>query len=78
MLLNFLPDHHVVLVNERDVVSYQVEMWALLRRRYPDRLPRAINLVSGPSCTADVAVTFTFGAHGPMQVHALILSAASS
>lgn len=72
-LLNFLPDHHVVLVREEDVVASLEDMWALLRQRYPGGLPRAINLVTGPSSTGDVALTFAFGVHGPLSVHALVL-----
>ena len=72
-LHNFLPDYHVVVVNEADIVSHQEAMWATLRQ-LPEGLPRAVNLVSGPSSTGDVGVTFVFGAHGPVQVHALILT----
>lgn len=72
-LNNFLPDDHVVVVREDDIVSYQEDMWKALRQRCPDGLPRAVNLISGPSSTGDVAMTFVFGAHGPVKLHALIL-----
>lgn len=75
---NFLPDHHVVVVKESEIVGHQEEMWEILRKRCPDGLPRAVNLVSGPSSTGDVNVTFVFGAHGPINLHALILSSGTA
>ena len=72
-LHNFLPDCQVVVVKEGDIVSHQEQMWSILRQR-PGGLPRAVNLVSGPSSTGDVEVTLVVGAHGPVQVHALILA----
>ncbi len=73
-LFNFLPDHHVVVARERDIVGSLEDMWALLRKHYPQGLPRAINLITGPSSTADVAVTFVMGVHGPTRLHALIMA----
>ena len=40
-------------------------------------LPRAINIVSGPSRTADVEQTIQLGAHGPRRLHVLLLGDAS-
>jgi L-lactate dehydrogenase complex protein LldG len=36
-------------------------------------LPRSVNLVSGPSRTADIEQTIVRGAHGPRRLHVLIL-----
>jgi L-lactate dehydrogenase complex protein LldG len=73
-LLNFLPDHHVVIIREKDIVGSFEDMWSHLRKSYKEGFPRAINVISGPSSTADVAVTFVFGVHGPTRLHALVLS----
>ena len=36
-------------------------------------LPRTVNLISGPSRTADIEQTIVRGAHGPSRLHVLIL-----
>ncbi|MCP5294890.1 MAG: LUD domain-containing protein, partial [Zoogloeaceae bacterium] len=36
-------------------------------------MPRALNLIAGPSRTGDVEQTIQLGAHGPRQVHVLIV-----
>jgi len=40
------------------------------------QLPRATNLVSGPSRTGDIEQTIVLGAHGPYRVHVVIVGAA--
>jgi L-lactate dehydrogenase complex protein LldG len=72
--LNFLPEAHMVLVAARDIVGSYEEAWDRLRAVYgPGTLPRTVNMISGPSRTADIEQTTVKGAHGPRRLHVLIL-----
>ena len=54
------------------VVSGMEEAFVLVRReRNP--MPRAVNLISGPSRTGDIEQTIVVGAHGPFRVHILLV-----
>jgi L-lactate dehydrogenase complex protein LldG len=39
-------------------------------------MPRAINMVSGPSRTGDIEQTIVLGAHGPYRVHIVLVAGA--
>jgi L-lactate dehydrogenase complex protein LldG len=68
-----LPDTHIAVVPASRIVSGMEEMFALARAERV-RLPRAINMISGPSRTGDIEQTIVLGAHGPFRVHILLLS----
>ena len=67
-----LPDTHVAVVPAARIVSGMEEAFALIRRER-NLLPRAVNLVSGPSRTGDIEQTIVLGAHGPYRVHILVV-----
>ena len=72
--LNFLPDTHIVVVDARDIAGDYETVWARVRETYGiDALPRAINLITGPSRSADIAQILILGAHGPRRLHVLIV-----
>ena len=71
--LNFLPEFHMVLVKASDIVGSYEEAWNRLRMIYGERtLPRTVNMISGPSRTADIEQTIVRGAHGPRRLYVLI------
>ena len=70
-LANFLPDNCIVLLNETDIVPY-LEQGLSIIRNSDAGMPRALNMISGPSKTADIEQTLVYGAHGPIQLHVII------
>ncbi len=69
---HFVPDDHVVVLAANRIVAHFEDAWAILRAR-PEGMPRATNIVSGPSRTADVEQTIQLGAHGPRRVHVILV-----
>ena len=56
-----------------DIVGSYEEGWAKLRSLYGSgNMPRTVNLISGPSRTADIEQTIVMGAHGPRNLLVLI------
>jgi len=72
--LNFLPDVHIVVVNASDVASDFETVMALLRGRFgAGVMPRAVNMITGPSRSADIEQTLILGAHGPRKLHIIVV-----
>lgn len=72
--LNFLPDTHVVVVNASDVVADYETLWGRLRADCGDgSMPRTVNLITGPSRSADIEQTLILGAHGPRRLHVIVV-----
>lgn len=72
---HLLPETHVALVRASRIVAGMEDAFALLRAERGDArqmLPRALNMVSGPSRTADIEQTVVLGAHGPYRVHLIV------
>jgi len=67
-----LPDTHIAVVRADRVVSGMEEAFALVRAEHGG-MPRAVNMISGPSRTGDIEQTIVLGAHGPFRVHLLLL-----
>jgi len=68
-----LPDTHIAVLRADRVVSGMEEAFALVRSAHSG-MPRAINMISGPSRTGDIEQTIVLGAHGPFRVHILLLA----
>ena len=70
-----LPETHIAIVAASRIVAGMEDAFALLRvERLGDAamMPRAINMVSGPSRTGDIEQTIVLGAHGPYRVHIVV------
>jgi L-lactate dehydrogenase complex protein LldG len=74
--LHFLAEVQIIVVAARDIVGSYEEVWKLLRSQNEQNpfMPRSINLITGPSRTADIEQTLLLGAHGPKNLHILVLS----
>ena len=70
--MNFLADHHMVALSSTDIVKTMEDVWTLLKGE-DDELPRTINLITGPSRTADVEQEIQIGAHGPKHLHVVLI-----
>ena len=52
--LNFLPENHIVVVRQSNIAGSYEQAFDALRELYgPGNMPRAVNLISGPSRTAE-------------------------
>ena len=69
-----LPDTHVAIVSANRIVDTMEDAFALIRKERGS-VPRAINMISGPSRTGDIEQTIVLGAHGPFRVHILVVDA---
>lgn len=75
---HLLPETHIAIVPASRLVPCMEDAFALMRaERGGDEtlMPRAINMVSGPSRTGDIEQTIVIGAHGPYRVHILVATA---
>ncbi|MEJ2058873.1 MAG: LUD domain-containing protein [Gammaproteobacteria bacterium] len=70
-LLNFLPDIYLCVIDAERVVPYMEDAFRLMLEEQ-GAFPRSLNLITGPSRTADVEQTIQLGAHGPRNVHVIL------
>jgi L-lactate dehydrogenase complex protein LldG len=73
--LTFLSEAHFVVLREEDLKGGFEEMWAAWRERGLD--PRTVNMVTGPSRSADIGQRLQLGAHGPIALHIFVVNGAS-
>ena len=72
--LNLLPETHIVVLREADIVGTYEDVWDRLRQRYgAGSMPRTVNTITGPSRTADIEQTLQLGAHGPRHMHIVVV-----
>lgn len=71
---NWLVQDHIVLVDERDLLSHLDDAWAKIRDDIAQQgTPRGVCFISGPSSTGDIAGHMVTGAHGPQRLHLVYL-----
>jgi L-lactate dehydrogenase complex protein LldG len=74
-LVSLLPFIHIAIITAAQILPH-LEAWVDQQRRIGlqhFRQTSNVLLISGPSRTADIAMELVLGAHGPAEVHILIL-----
>lgn len=72
--VNFLPEHHIVVVDARDIVGDLETAIAQVRRKFGrGEMPRTLNLITGPSRSGDIEQKLLLGAHGPRSLHLIVV-----
>lgn len=72
--LNFLPDNHIVVLNAGDIAGDLESVFARIRNKYgKGEMPRTVNCITGPSRSGDIEQTILLGAHGPRNLHIVVV-----
>ncbi len=73
--LNFLPQTNIVVLYRDRIVGAYEDAWDEVRSMSvkAGRLPRMINLITGPSRTGDIEQKIELGVHGPLKLHIIIV-----
>ncbi|MBL4740149.1 MAG: LUD domain-containing protein [Sneathiella sp.] len=72
--VNFLPENHIAILDVAQMMGSYEEAWDSLRDHIGETgMPRTVNLISGPSRTADIEQRLIMGAHGPKTLHVILV-----
>jgi L-lactate dehydrogenase complex protein LldG len=72
--VNFLPETHIVVLKAEDVAGDYETVWDRLRlAEGKSKMPRTVNMVTGPSRSGDIEQTILLGAHGPRRLHIVVV-----
>lgn len=67
---------HIVWAYTNQLVDYPADAYEAMQAKYGNDLPSSITTVTGPSRTADIEKTLVLGAHGPKELHVLLIAGA--
>lgn len=71
--LSIYPHMHIVVAYTSQIVGDIKDGLERMKEKYPGKLPSMINLITGPSRTADIEKTLVLGAHGPRDLYVFLL-----
>jgi L-lactate dehydrogenase complex protein LldG len=72
ILFNFLPAVHIVAVPAGNILAH-LEDYAAAARAAGDPAPRNVCLITGASGTTDIEGDLVRGAHGPRELHVIVV-----
>jgi L-lactate dehydrogenase complex protein LldG len=67
------PEIHIVFARASQLVSDLKDALLKLKKKYDQRMPSMVTLITGPSRTADIEKTLVMGAHGPKELYVFML-----
>jgi L-lactate dehydrogenase complex protein LldG len=72
--INFLPEHHIVVIDAKDVDGDMEAVLAKVRKKFGKGvMPRTLNFITGPSRSGDIEQKIILGAHGPRALHIIVV-----
>lgn len=66
--LSIYPPVHMVVASVSQILPDIKDALAFMKKKYGQRLPSMISMVTGASRTADIEKTLVMGAHGPKEL----------
>lgn len=67
------PEVHIVFAYTSQVVAELKDALSGMKKKYSNKLPSQIIVISGPSRTADIEKTLVMGAHGPKELIVFVI-----
>ena len=72
--INFLPENHIIVLRAEDIAGEYESVHDQLRGTDGTaHMPRALNMITGPSRSGDIEQKIMLGAHGPRAVHVIVI-----
>jgi L-lactate dehydrogenase complex protein LldG len=71
--LSILPHVHLVVARVDQVVGTLGDALALTKQRHGGQLPSMLSFITGPSRTGDIERILVLGAHGPKELHVILV-----
>jgi L-lactate dehydrogenase complex protein LldG len=71
--MNVFPETHLVYSRASQLVPELKHALKAMKEKYGKDLPSMINIITGPSRTADIEKTLVMGAHGPKDLYVFMI-----
>ncbi|MBI9033744.1 MAG: LUD domain-containing protein [Bacteroidales bacterium] len=71
--LNVYPEIHIVVAKASQLVPDLKDALLNIQKKYNGELPSSINVITGPSRTADIEKTLVMGMHGPKELYVFLI-----